>query len=555
MPAEVGPFADEEAITAGVRGTDVSADGTATFQSLHLLPMMAAAASWVGGDRALFRTGLVLGALGLLAMYGLASRLVRPVFAVAATAGLAANLGFVFVTRSLYSEVPLMLCLLGGLWALEVALATRSARRAVVAGALFGAALMTRIDAPLHLVGLLPVGAALTSGRLARSEARRLGVAALTATAGFALGLVDAVTRSRAYVASHADELGVIAVLLVAASATAATVVVLNRGSVRHAPRWLAAVTAVAVIVIAGALLVVRPAVQVDHNVTGDARQTRSLQAAEDEPVDGHRSYAEDSARWQGWYLGPLAGLAAVAGVALLAGSAAGGRATRVEMLVLGAASVPLLLYLVRPSIYPDHPWAMRRFLPLPTPFLLLAAVVVADRLWSWWRTRARAQSGALAGCLAVVLALALVVHPRKLLPVREFHAYAGYAGVVRDLCRTMGDDAVVVVLPSRSVIDESLPQAVRSMCGVPAAAGRRDVSATLLDAPHVASMAVRWADEGRRLWLVSDDPNRLRGREVPITFDHVRTSDRELQPTLTRMPHDYLATTRRLVAGPVAVP
>lgn len=405
----------------------------------------------------------------------------------------------------------------------------------------------------------------------ARRTQLRVGAAAGLATAaGMVVAVVDGILRSPAYLRSHASQLRTLGAVFVAAGLAAAGVAVrgrvgaiagiASRARTRRAGLSLGA--AVAVVALGAGLWFVRPHFRTDDPLLGDARQTAALQAREGEPVDGSRSYAEDSARWMVWYLGPVAGVAAVAGAAWLTRRAVVGRASPTQVLLLCAAAPPALLYLAKPSIFPDQPWAMRRFVPMVIPALLLAAGAAADALWSHRnsgrgheangpvRSRPPLLAGA-AAALAVVIVVGTVVAPVvSAWPVRRFHAYDGNLGAVRELCAAMGPDAAVVVVPSASSLDRFLPPALRSVCRVPAVAGRRGDDAPSLDPRRVADLSARWRAAGRTLWLVADDPGRLDDRAT-VAFDRSWVSRFVLQETLTSRPSVYRETTLRLVAGP----
>ncbi len=52
-------------------------------------------------------------------------------------------------------------------------------------------------------------------------------------------------------------------------------------------------------------------------------------------------------------------------------------RAVRTDsptLVLLAAAAPPTLLYIARPSISPDHLWAMRRYMPIVLPVMTIAA-------------------------------------------------------------------------------------------------------------------------------------------------------------------------------------
>src|SRR5439155_3924048 len=108
--------------------------------------------------------------------------------------------------------------------------------------------------------------------------------------------------------------------------------------------------------------------------------------------------------RWFGWYVGPGLVVAAIGGL-LLIRDAALGRAR--EAVAFLAALVALTsLYVWNPAITPDQIWAMRRYLPITIPGLMICAFWLVDRL-----VRRRLQ------VVAVVAALAVIAYPAWILP------------------------------------------------------------------------------------------------------------------------------------------
>ena len=122
------------------------------------------------------------------------------------------------------------------------------------------------------------------------------------------------------------------------------------------------------------------PAAQHPHSPARDltAEEVGRLQALPHLTVDPHRTYAEQSMHWMGWWVGVPAILLAVdrrrADRAPLAVRRATPTCCRSSVSGLCVA----LLVFWRPSITPDHPWADRRFVPIVLPVLVLLATWLA---------------------------------------------------------------------------------------------------------------------------------------------------------------------------------
>jgi hypothetical protein len=97
--------------------------------------------------------------------------------------------------------------------------------------------------------------------------------------------------------------------------------------------------------------------------------------------------------------------------------------------------------------------------------------------------------------------------------------------------------------------LDRLLPQTIRSWCGVPAAGALplfNDTTARVLDA--------RWAEQGRRLFVIGDDPDAV-GAVTPAAQEIILVpTDRTLEQTLTRRPSNLIEHTYRFVVAPVRI-
>ena len=122
-------------------------------------------------------------------------------------------------------------------------------------------------------------------------------------------------------------------------------------------------------------------------------------------------------------------------------------------------------LYLWTPQITPDQVWAMRRYVPVVVPGLIIAAVAALRAAWTWWTTssavRVVVRGGVIVACAAVLVVPWLVTRP-----VRDLREEAPQAAQVHALCAAVPSDGAVLV------VDESLRwgylQTIRSYCEVP---------------------------------------------------------------------------------------
>lgn len=393
-----------------------------------------------------------------------------------------------------------------------------SARAGLLAGLLVGGTGLVRVDALREVVLLLPVlavGAAFRA-RWARPVLAGLGASLLVSA-------VAAVGLSWEYLASIAGSLlPLVALGVLVGGASAVALVLWRRGWWLPASvvRRLPAVGA-ALVVVVGLHLASRPLWQVVRQDPDDpgARYVAGMQARQGLPVDGGRTYAEQTVVWLSWYVGPVALVVALVVLAALVHRGLRSLADRrveawLPALVVAAGST--LLTLVRPGITPDHPWADRRLL-VALPLVVALLVVGVDwlvRRVVTGRVGADAVAGAAgrprrpwAGVVVVVVAGALVVGPAVLAtwPHRAGGVERGSLAAVDEVCTALAPGDVVLAVDSRAA--NEWPQVVRGMCAVPTLSLTSGVrSDDQLLASTVTSVAAAVSERGGRLVLLAAD-------------------------------------------------
>jgi hypothetical protein len=250
------------------------------------------------------------------------------------------------------------------------------------------------------------------------------------------------------------------------------------------------------------------------------------------------RSYAEQTIAWLSWYWGPVTVALAMLGVA--AGVYRLLRRGELRLVAPLAVFLPAaLLYLTLPAT-PDQVNAIRRFLPVVVPGMLLAAGVVLGVL-------ARRSRAGLA--LAAVLAVAMVLFPASV-SARVFTVREGVPqkAEIHNLCADLPADAALLAIGGLAT---TYQQTARSSCdGVPVA-GMADEQVTAANLRRVAAAA---AAHGRRLYVVFMDPKALPGDVVgggrwqPVSC--IRVS--HLNAVLERTPATSSVEKRTLYLGAV---
>ena len=405
-----------------------------------------------------------------------------------------------------------------------------SARAGILAGLLVGGTGLVRVDALREVVLLLPVVAlgAAFGARWPRPVLLGLGVSLLVSA-------VAAVGLSWQYLASIAGSLVPLLALGVLIGGGSWVVLVLWRRGWRLPSvvgRWLPNVAA-GLVVVVGLYLAGRPLWSVVRQDPDDpgSRYVAGMQARQGLPVDGGRTYAEQTVAWLSWYVGPVALVVALVVLAVLVRRAvlsAGSRRVDDWLPALLVASGSTLLTLARPGITPDHPWADRRLLiALP----LVVALVVTGL--TWVVRRATAAGRLWLGAAVAVVVGALVVVPALLAtwPHRAGGVERGSLAAAQSVCDALSPGDVVLAVDSRAA--NEWPQVVRGMCGVPAlstTAGVRSDPAQL--ASTVAAVSQEVASRGGRLVLLAADSAEALDRlgATPVVDTTVREDEHVLE-------------------------
>ncbi len=267
------------------------------------------------------------------------------------------------------------------------------------------------------------------------------------------------------------------------------------------------------------------------------SRYVAGMQARQGLPVDGGRTYAEQSVAWLSWYVGPVAMAVSLVVLAVLLRRAvlsAGSHRVDAWLPAVFVAAGSTLLTLARPGITPDHPWADRRLLiALP----LVVALVFTGL--SWALRRAAASGRRWVGVVLAVVVGALVVAPAALAtwPHRAGGVERGSLAAVEDVCERL-DPTTDVVLAVDSRAANEWPQVVRGMCGVPALSTTSALRADPeLLAATVATLSREIGSRGRRLVLLSaDSPDAIRRLGVDPN-QVVNTTVREDEHVLEEKP------------------
>lgn len=453
-------------------------DGTLLPQFFHVFPAMLAVVYDLAPGLTLWLSP-VLGLTAILGIYTLLRRWGIQTALVGASL-LTLNFAQIWYARGPYTEVltQVFLFLSAGAWAVA---ARGHALAGFVSSVAVGIALLTRIDmvtvVPLMAIGVWWLG-----------MAKRIPMSVTTAyTYGLMLTGVHAVVHATVFSNDYASD--ILALSFHWKLSVAQAVVITLGGMALVMPlvltlwrRFGDGITAFVLrrrywcantvwFMLAGLLAygyLIRP--YVDGGVT-----ERNL-----------ATYNKEAVVRLGWYLSPLGLVAGMLGFFF--------HLRRLDRFVgpfTVAAVFTCVFYLVNMRIYPDHFWAVRRFVPVVIPaFIVFATVligVVADRVSVRWSRP----------MVLLLTSLLLVI------PIRTgwlFYGHREYAGsyqLLSEIAARVPTDAVILVnkqevlvaTPLRFMFDRLVAQTISK------------------PKPTVLARQIRrWLDEGRQVFILAGD-------------------------------------------------
>ena len=474
-------------------------------QGNHLLPVLLACVGALLGATAILKASVAIMALALLVFFGAARRIVGGPLALVAMTALAVSMPILYVGRDTYSEPLAMLLLMGGLALLQRAIESRRTADFALAGFVTSCCAVVRIDSYVSLLAL--IGVALVLAAAATPPQRRATVLRslallLGALPMAVLGWLDVTRLANGYY--HNQRVQIFPLMLAAAA-----LLVVGSGLVwlvwrsDHAARlrsggvkpqlasWASGALVVGFLVLLSRPLWLRSRLSTDSDVV------RMIQQAAGDAVDGTRAYAEQTLNWQAMYLGWVTvGLALIGYVLLLRALILRGELGLLAVLAMGLSVTTL--YLVTPEITPDQIWAMRRFVPVAMPAMLIAAAYALRRGYGWLATRNAPVAAR--GCAAVGTVLIVGVPFAVSWPVLSLREQVPQLAQVEAICRAVGDRGAV--LANDDGLRYGYSQTIRSWCGVPAV-GLVGATPSQLATARASAQAA-----GRTLYVIAARPD-----------------------------------------------
>jgi len=497
-------FGDVIAVVPESPGFYGMGGGFVEAQGMHLLPGWLAIVGWTGSQGAMLSANALFGGTVLLACYSLARRFVGPWWSLLPPTLIALSLPFLAFTRSPYTEPLNGTLLLGGASLLVLAVRRGSLLTYAWAGTTLAAASLSRADSLAAYLGLVPLAALLlvratgpaAPGAGPGGTRRRMLLALLVPMVAIGgLALVDLYRYAGLYGPNLTPQLTLIAAAGGGLAVLGTGLVLLARARGGALLRWWDRHRGVIAWVAAGSFVALalgiasRPLWYVSRqNIPAGYPQMEAFQRAFGQPEDPTRSYDELTVNWLAWYFGWIVVVVAAAGLALLVHRSVRRRDLAIAALLLLVLPTTLM-YLLRASIFPDQVWAMRRYLPLIVPGLLIALTYALQQLVARLR-----RVGALAALVVTSVALYEVLAAS--LPLWSEREYVAQYAEVQAVCQALGPDAILLLDLGGGSVSAGYQQTYRSYCQIP-------VQGVFDPKPQeLAELSTAAAEEGRQLYL-----------------------------------------------------
>lgn len=501
-------------------------------------------------DRAIFHLNVIFGAFALLAVYGFARLILRPIYAIFAIVCLGLTLPMLYFSRDNYTEPLALLFTFGSLSLLWAAQKYKQTSMYFIAGLTAGAGLLTRIDAYIGIAGMI-AAVGITLALTKRKNDRRKNIfQAATLMLGIVIaGLVswlDLTKLSSYYYDDHRlmilAEIAMIAALLVGGAFLCAFLwktKLLSRVSETFkvwAPK-LVVVAALVIVIVLALRPLWGPSTEgyIIEEGGGGVQTTVVYDSSLADTGDGYSP--ESVVTWVVWYLGPVAALFGLVGFLLILS-----RSLRRDRLLLPAVfvfSATALVFFVSPSITPDQVWASRRLLPVVLPFLIIAAFYGLTWLFDKAKTKRFIVNVVMAVTVAVVTLSPLLVS-HKFLTTRE--GVPQYQQM-KSVCTALPGGAAVLWIGAMS---EMAVQSTRAFCKVPSEGFKSQSSP---DVTTLAGAAKSARDNGfvPVVGVTESDLSRLNAQELSnvstIYFDNI-------EKVFRKPPDQVLASSRAIYLG-----
>lgn len=487
----------DKTLTEGVPGASAESSGiwydTRTKdlsyvqpQGEHFFPMLLATAGKIGGVELLYKTNVIIGAMALFVFYGLVRFFVKPRWALLGVVILMSSLPMIYFSRDTYTEPTAILLGMGAIMSLYIFF-TYAKQRSFFdkrgdmgrlfalfpVGLIAGLPPIVRPDGYVVTASILVVlTVVILQSKMGKGQ-KYVGflIFLVGASIPAAIGFLDAYMLTSAYFSSHGKDIIQQLVITSLAALVALGLFGFKRKKIHdaledlharagRAYKWLfAGLIAVSVFMVARPFFY-KP----EAKINAGLGYINNLQRELGDLVES-RTYAEHTVSWLEWYIGGIVLILAVAGIGLVLHKVILGR-KYIYLLILLPVLVATPIYLMTPRITGDQIWAMRRFLPLVMPLLILFGAIGMGYISDYLNKKVDKQIKpyvklGIIGIIGVMVMQPLVTS-RPFIKTVEAQ---GQLATIRSLCDSVPTNSLII-WGDYSVLAREGVQSTRGICG-----------------------------------------------------------------------------------------
>jgi len=472
-PLEIDLNKNEESTLIDLGLIEGNSEEVISDHGLHLYPIILSIFGKLGGQHFIFLGNLLIGAMAIFSVYGFLRHLVRPKWALVASVALASTLPMIYFSRDTYTEPMAIFFVFSGLSAVWMSNMINTNFIWSVAGFIVAASFLIRADGVVpFLVSVFCILSFLLFSNKGEYKYNRTK-ACLFISSGFialGVGILDLTSLSPNYYDFHREiilsQFYVLAIVITAFTILIPTIrrfykkgniVKLDNDTRKRLTRYATYSLTIIFALIATAPLW-RVSREYDRRV--DVNQYLiAIQQEEKIDVDETRDYSEQSIVWLSWYLGVPLLLMSAFGVIYVTRKVIyqNHKPIIVTFFILVIGNSLLFFYHV--GITPDQIWAMRRFLPIIIPGIIIFAAIWVNAL------DIKSRSRKLRLAITVLAILFLIGVPLK--GSTKFlteQLYAPQLEFVQSFCNTINYDTAVIWVGS---LAEYYAPTSRAYCNV----------------------------------------------------------------------------------------
>ncbi len=420
-------------------------------QSSHLFPSLLALIGSVIGNTFLFHINPIFGGLAIFAVFGFARLLMRPWWALLTSLAFSVSLPLIYFSRDTYTEPLLSAFVFGALGMMALAFRYKKIALWAMAGLVAGAAMLTRVDATISVVGLvMGIGLLLA---LSKKDDRVYAIKSATAFMSvfgvlFFAAWYDLYRFSSQYFNDHQEQIMSLYILFASLLVIGTIVAIISwktaiLGFVDDKTRNYRGKISISIFFIMAVILASRPfwLIGIDSKVKNMLLE--SIQRLQGFGIDGSRDYSENTISWMIWYVGPVLVVMSLAGFAYAIHKAAYSK-NIIWIMSIGSVFAVSILYLIKPSITPDQIWASRRFLPVTIPGIAIFGMLGLQMLHDAGKGKRILRYLSISATV-VLLPLSVIYPLMTSYPFLSVRTSDSQLYQTNDVCHALPENAVIV--------------------------------------------------------------------------------------------------------------